>query len=68
MAIKNNIDVFYFATVVPLLIYFSDKGQMEKREFLDMWKEIPEQNELQFTIQNPQGLNAGEYFTAVGTS
>lgn len=58
VAIKNDVDVFYFATIVPLLVYFGEGGQMEKREFLEMWKEIPEQNELQFQINNSQGLTA----------
>ncbi|VDM52424.1 unnamed protein product [Angiostrongylus costaricensis] len=59
VAIKNDLDVFYFAAIVPLLVFFHESGQMEKREFLDMWKEIPEQNEQQFTIQNTQNLSAG---------
>ncbi|XGW18364.1 hypothetical protein V3C99_002752 [Haemonchus contortus] len=58
VAIKNDLDVFYFACVVPLLVFFHESGQMEKREFLDMWKEIPEQNEQQFVIQNTQNLSA----------
>ena len=64
VAIKDNIDVFYFAVVVPLNVYFEESGQMDKRDFLQLWKEIPEQNELQFTIQNSRGASAGtlEYF------
>ncbi|CAI5444668.1 unnamed protein product [Caenorhabditis angaria] len=31
---------------------------MEKREFLEEWKSIPEQNEQQFTLQNLNNLNA----------
>ncbi|CAB3402580.1 unnamed protein product [Caenorhabditis bovis] len=58
VAIKNDISVFYFATLVPLLVYFREDGQMEKREFLEEWKGIPEQNEQQFTIQNLHNLNA----------
>ncbi|PAV88047.1 hypothetical protein WR25_20299 [Diploscapter pachys] len=58
VAIKNDIEVFYFACVVPLLAYFQEAGPMEKREFLEMWKDIPEQNEQQFTIPNPHGLSA----------
>lgn len=59
MAIKNDVGVFYFATVVPLNIYFDESGQMDKRDFLQMWKEIPEQNEVQFVINNVKGLSAG---------
>ncbi|PIC38585.1 hypothetical protein B9Z55_010554 [Caenorhabditis nigoni] len=58
VAIKNNINAFYFATQVPLIVYFREDGQMEKREFLEEWKSIPEQNEQQFSLQNTQNMNA----------
>lgn len=61
MAVKNDVDVFYFAVIVPLHMFFDENGQMDKREFLQLWKEIPEQNELQFSINNTQGLNAGRF-------
>ena len=35
---KNNVDVFYFACIAPLHIYFSDEGNMEKKTFLATWK------------------------------
>lgn len=60
VAVKNNIDVFYFAVVVPLNVYFDESGQMDKRDFLQLWKDIPEQNEIQFTIQNTKGLSADD--------
>lgn len=41
-------------------MYFDESGQMDKRDFLQMWKEIPEQNEVQFTLNNTKGLSAGE--------
>merc|ERR1711915_996700 len=31
VAVKNNIDVFYFATVMPMHIFFTDDGAMDKR-------------------------------------
>ncbi|XP_039275550.1 AP-1 complex subunit beta-1 [Nilaparvata lugens] len=57
VAIKNNIDVFYFACLVPMNVYFAEDGQMDKRLFLSTWKEIPAQNELQYTLTN-LNLNA----------
>jgi len=51
VAVKNNIDVFYFATLVPLNAFFAEDGQMDKRIFLSTWKDIPAQNEVQYTIQ-----------------
>ncbi|XP_063980055.1 AP-1 complex subunit beta-1 isoform X1 [Diachasmimorpha longicaudata] len=50
VAIKNNIDVFYFACVVPMHVYFAEDGQLDKRVFLSTWKDIPAQNEVQYTL------------------
>ena len=52
VAIKNNIDVFYFAVVMPMNIFFAEDGQMDKRVFLSTWKDIPSANEVQYTINN----------------
>lgn len=52
VAIKNSIDVFYFAVVMPMHIFFADDGQMDKRVFLSTWKDIPAANEVQYTINN----------------
>ncbi|KAK0081722.1 hypothetical protein PV325_011666 [Microctonus aethiopoides] len=43
VAIKDNIDVFHFACIVPMNVYFMEDGQLDKRVFLSMWKEIPAQ-------------------------
>lgn len=67
MAIKNDIGVFYFAVIVPLNMYFDESGQMDKRDFLQMWKEIPEQNEVQYAINNAKGLNAGRKLSTIGS-
>jgi AP-1 complex subunit beta-1 len=58
VAIKNNIDVFYFACLVPMNVFFTEDGQMVKRVFLATWKDIPAQNEVQYTLANIQ-CNAG---------
>lgn len=52
VAIKNNIDVFYFAVVMPMSVFFAEDGQMDKRVFLSTWKDIPAANEIQYTIGN----------------
>ena len=59
VAIKNNIDVFYFATIVPTHVYFTEDGNMEKKVFLATWKDIPAQNEIQFSIEGTD-CNAGK--------
>lgn len=60
VAIKNNIDIFYYACVVPMNVYFCEDGQMDKRVFLNTWKEIPAQNEVQFTLTDVQS-NPGQF-------
>lgn len=52
VAIKNNVDVFYFSCLAPIHIFCCEDGAMDKRLFLSTWKEIPTQNEVQFTIEN----------------
>ena len=52
VAIKNNVDVFYFSCIAPIHVFCSEDGAMDKRLFLATWKEIPSQNEVQFTIEN----------------
>lgn len=57
VAVKNDLDVFYFACMIPIYAVFVEDGQMDKRLFLQMWKEIPAQNEVQYTITNSLGLS-----------
>ncbi|WAR01329.1 AP1B1-like protein [Mya arenaria] len=52
VAIKNNIDVFYMSTHVPLHVLFMEDGEMDKKIFLATWKDIPSPNEVQYTINN----------------
>lgn len=44
---------------MPLYVFFDENGQMDKRDFLQLWKEIPEQNEIQFSLTNNNNLLAG---------
>ncbi|XP_073486729.1 AP-1 complex subunit beta-1 isoform X2 [Aquarana catesbeiana] len=52
VAVKNNIDVFYFSVVYPLHILFVEDGKMERQMFLATWKDIPNENEAQFQIRD----------------
>ncbi|OXA41238.1 AP-1 complex subunit beta-1 [Folsomia candida] len=52
VAVKNNVDVLYYASLVPMHVYFVEDGQMDKRAFLQTWKYIPTQNEVQYTLTN----------------
>uniref|UniRef100_A0A4D5R8Y2 AP complex subunit beta n=1 Tax=Scolopendra viridis TaxID=118503 RepID=A0A4D5R8Y2_SCOVI len=52
IAVKNNVDVFYFTCIAPMNVLVIEDGQMDKRIFLATWKDIPSENEMQYTIQN----------------
>ncbi|CAH0402674.1 unnamed protein product [Chilo suppressalis] len=55
VAIKNNVDVFYFACLMPAHILFTEDGQLDKRVFLTTWKEIPAANEVQHSLSGVSG-------------
>lgn len=57
VAIKNNIDVFYFASIVPIHVYFVNDSDMDKMAFVQLWQDIPESNELKHQLQNTNGLS-----------
>jgi len=52
VALKNNVDVFYFATLVSAHVFFTEDGMMDKKVFLATWKDIPPTNEFQQQISN----------------
>ncbi|XP_055775868.1 AP-1 complex subunit beta-1-like isoform X2 [Salvelinus fontinalis] len=52
VAVKNNIDVFYFSCQYPISMLFVEDGKMERQVFLATWKDIPSDNESQFQIQD----------------
>ncbi|XP_053726067.1 AP-1 complex subunit beta-1 isoform X3 [Synchiropus splendidus] len=52
VAVKNNIDVFYFSCQYPISMLFVEDGKMERQVFLATWKDIPNDNESQFHIKD----------------
>eukprot|EP00128_Syssomonas_multiformis_P015627 Colp12_sorted_trinity150504_noHs@17712 len=61
VAIKNNIDIFYFSTLVPSHVLFVEEGRMERQMYLQAWGEIPDANEKQAVIDGiPLGTDAIE--------
>uniref|UniRef100_A0A672R290 AP complex subunit beta n=1 Tax=Sinocyclocheilus grahami TaxID=75366 RepID=A0A672R290_SINGR len=58
VAVKNNIDVFYFSCQYPLSLLFVEDGKMDRQVFLATWKDIPNDNEAQFQIKDIH-LNSG---------
>jgi AP-1 complex subunit beta-1 len=62
VAIKNNVDVFYFACIVPMHVLLTEDGEMDKKIYLSTWKDIPATNEVQVDIRDVQH-NAGQLYT-----
>ncbi|XP_061907318.1 AP-1 complex subunit beta-1 isoform X4 [Entelurus aequoreus] len=52
VAVKNNIDVFYFSCQYPISMLFVEDGKMERQVFLATWKDIPNDNESQFQLKD----------------
>jgi len=57
VAIKNNIDIFYFSCAIPAHVLFIESGKMDRKVFLDTWKDIPAANEVQNNV-NTRGFNS----------
>ncbi|KAG5898039.1 hypothetical protein JTB14_001750 [Gonioctena quinquepunctata] len=55
VAIKNNVDVFYYACQLPIQILFTEDGTLDKRVFLTTWRDMPSANEVQYTINDIKG-------------
>ncbi|KAK1343859.1 hypothetical protein QTO34_014413 [Cnephaeus nilssonii] len=51
VAVKDNINVFYFSHLTPLNVHFVEDGKMESQVFLAAWKDIPNENQLQLQIK-----------------
>uniref|UniRef100_A0A674PNW8 Adaptor related protein complex 1 subunit beta 1 n=1 Tax=Takifugu rubripes TaxID=31033 RepID=A0A674PNW8_TAKRU len=58
VAIKNNIDIFYFSCQYPISLLFVEDGKMDRQVFLATWKDIPNDNESQFQVKDCH-LNSG---------
>ena len=50
IALKNNLDIFYFSCAVPYNVLWGEDGQMERKVFLATWKDIPPTNEVQSSL------------------
>lgn len=53
VAIKNNVGVFYFSSLVPVNVLLIEDGRMDRKVFLATWKEIASTNEVQSTVNTP---------------
>jgi len=44
IAVKNNIEVFYFQITFPIWIAFLETGLLGRDEYLNLWRSIPEES------------------------
>ncbi|XP_047337436.1 beta-adaptin-like protein C [Impatiens glandulifera] len=52
VAIKNNQQpVWYFTDKLPLPVFFTEDGRMERSAFLETWKSLPDTNEVSKDLQ-----------------
>ncbi|XP_078739586.1 AP-1 complex subunit beta-1-like [Lampetra fluviatilis] len=46
VAVKNNLDVFYFSALVPIHILFTEDGALEEQAFHSLWNQVPPEAEF----------------------
>ncbi|XP_038874504.1 beta-adaptin-like protein B [Benincasa hispida] len=47
VAVKNNQQpVWYFNDKIPMHVFFTDDGRMERANFLETWRSLPDSNEV----------------------
>lgn len=71
VAIKTNVDIFYFTTQIPMHVLFIEDADINKSFYLTAWNEISAANEAQTTLSNVRlstsdilaKLNANNIFT-----
>jgi len=54
VALKNNVEVFYFNAVIPPFLLLSPDSQIERKDYLEIWKSIPNEDER---IKEVFGIN-----------
>mmetsp|Transcript_17123 Transcript_17123/g.66679 ORF Transcript_17123/g.66679 Transcript_17123/m.66679 type:complete len:889 (+) Transcript_17123:127-2793(+) len=57
IALKNSVKIYYFQDVLPFKLLFAANGLLEKRQYVEMWKSLPDANETKVEIQNLRSAN-----------
>ncbi|EDQ85070.1 uncharacterized protein MONBRDRAFT_12202 [Monosiga brevicollis MX1] len=55
IAVKNSVDVFYFAVTVPFFLFLVEEGRLPKKDYLTLWREIDDDAESVAMIGNVSG-------------
>jgi len=51
IALKNNVKIHYFQDLLPFRFIFATDGELEKGQFLSVWKELPDECESSQSIE-----------------
>eukprot|EP01099_Mayorella_cantabrigiensis_P004290 TRINITY_DN3217_c0_g2_i1.p1 TRINITY_DN3217_c0_g2~~TRINITY_DN3217_c0_g2_i1.p1 ORF type:complete len:805 (-),score=219.13 TRINITY_DN3217_c0_g2_i1:340-2754(-) len=51
VAFKNNVEIFYFQTEIPLHVFFTEDGRLEREPYIEAWKQIQEEYERMLGIR-----------------
>eukprot|EP00126_Sphaerothecum_destruens_P006877 Sdes_comp19568_c0_seq1m11246 len=57
IALKNNVDIFYFSVLVPAHVLFVEDGDIGKDQYLQTWRDIPDQQESQAEFKKNPSLS-----------
>eukprot|EP00124_Ichthyophonus_hoferi_P000836 Ihof_evm6s35 gene=Ihof_evmTU6s35 len=61
VALKNNVDVFYFSCLVPVHCFFVKDGRLAQNQYVQLWgQDLPAANERQFNITTDLSLDQVE--------
>jgi len=54
VALKTQLGVLYFAAPLSAHVFFEDDGEVDKKQFLTTWKNLPTENEFKISIDAPE--------------
>ncbi len=58
VAIKTELGVSYFNQPFPVAAAFDESGKLADQQFLQLWKQIPDTNEVAQALQSARGAGA----------
>jgi len=66
IAIKKDNDVFYFSSDCPVYVFWTEDGRMDKNEYLQNWKQIPDATEHTVKVGGLQRVDVEDLIGYLG--
>lgn len=66
MALKTELGVLYFQDSIPIDIFFEESGKLEKKNFLELWRQIGSDKEETIMIHNTRTNNIKQVKDSLG--